>query len=174
MCFTHHKDLAWMIEIFFLFKYILSASRPSWLHVFCFLFWRLGLCYDIIYIKSQFWLTLISSFNSFCEHNAHQHLWTQCEPTLVVGIVATNTSMVVSSIPDNGERGEHHSDPVYLGESQKPEVSEVNLCKQEEDIAGEVAAHMTPPLETRHAPTLQDKSGFHPEESMVEDILGKG
>ncbi len=71
MCFTHHKDLAWMIEIFFLFKYILSALRPSWLHVFCFLFWRLGLCYDIIYIKSQVWLTLISSFNSFCEHNAH-------------------------------------------------------------------------------------------------------
>jgi hypothetical protein len=31
--FTHHKDLAWMIEIFFLFKYILSASKPSWLHV---------------------------------------------------------------------------------------------------------------------------------------------
>jgi len=96
------------------------------------------------------------------------------DPTLVVDTVATNTSMVVSSIPDNGERGEHHSDPVYLGESQKPEVSEVNLCKQEEDIAGEVAAHMTPPLETRHAPTLQDKSGFHPEESMVEDIVGKG
>ncbi len=96
------------------------------------------------------------------------------DPTLVVGTVATNTSMVASSIPDNGERGEHHSDPVYLGESQKPEVSEVNLCKQEEDIAGEVAAHMTPPLETRHAPTLQEKSGFHPEESMVEDIVGKG
>ncbi|CAM6026229.1 unnamed protein product [Sphagnum balticum] len=96
------------------------------------------------------------------------------DPTLVVGTVATNTSMVVSSIPDNGERGEHHSDPVYLGESQKPEVSEVNLCKQEEDITGEVAAHMTPPLETRHAPTLQDKSGFHPEEFMVEDIVGKG
>jgi hypothetical protein len=33
---------------------------------------------------------------------------------------------------------------------------------------------MTPPLETRHAPTLQDKSRFHPEESMVEDIVGKG
>ncbi|CAK9226635.1 unnamed protein product [Sphagnum troendelagicum] len=99
---------------------------------------------------------------------------TDRDPTLVVGTVATNTSMVVSSIPDNGERGEHHSDPLCLGESQKPEVSEVNLCKQEEDIAGEVAAHMTPPLETRHAPTLQDKSGFHPEESMVEDIVGKG
>jgi hypothetical protein len=63
---------------------------------------------------------------------------------------------------------------VYLGESQKPKVSEVNLGKQEEDITGEVAAHMTPPLETRHAPTLQDKAGFHPEESMVEDIVGKG
>jgi hypothetical protein len=99
---------------------------------------------------------------------------TDRDPTLVVGTVATNTSMVVSSIPDNGERGEHHSDPLCLGESQKPEVSEVNLSKQEEDIAGEVAAHMTPPLETRHAPTLQDKSGFHPEESMVEDIVGKG
>ncbi|CAK9876055.1 unnamed protein product [Sphagnum jensenii] len=99
---------------------------------------------------------------------------TDRDPTLVVGTVATNTSMVVSSIPDNGERGEHHSDPLCLGESQKPEVSEVNLCKQEEDIAGEVAAHMTPPLETRHDPTLQDKSGFHPEESMVEDIVGKG
>jgi hypothetical protein len=81
------------------------------------------------------------------------------DPTLVVGIVATNTSMVVSSIPDNVERGEHHLDSVYLGESQKPEV---NLGKQEEDITGEVAAHMTPPLETRHAPTLQDKSRFHP------------
>ncbi|CAK9237586.1 unnamed protein product [Sphagnum troendelagicum] len=96
------------------------------------------------------------------------------DPTLVVGTVATNTSMVVSSIPNNVERGEHHSDSVYLGESEKPEVSEVNLGKQEEDIIGEVAAHMSPPLETRHAPTLQDKSGFHPEQSMVEDIVGKG
>jgi hypothetical protein len=96
------------------------------------------------------------------------------DPTLVVGTVATNTSMVVSSIPDNVERGEHHSDSMYLGKSQKPEVSKVNLSKQEEDITGEVVAHMTPPLETRHAPTLQDKSGFHPEESMVEDIVGKG
>ncbi len=76
------------------------------------------------------------------------------DPRLVVGTVATNTSMVVSSIPDNVERGEHHSDSVYLGESQKPEVSEINLGKQEEDITCEVAAHMTPPLETRHAPTL--------------------
>jgi hypothetical protein len=32
------------------------------------------------------------------------------DPTLVVGTVATNTSMVVSSIHDNVERGEHHSD----------------------------------------------------------------
>ncbi|CAM6060906.1 unnamed protein product [Sphagnum tenellum] len=76
------------------------------------------------------------------------------DPILVVGTVATNTSMVVSSIPDNVERGEHHLDSVYLGESQKPEVSEVNLGKQEEDITGEVVAHMTPPLEARHAPTL--------------------
>ncbi len=51
------------------------------------------------------------------------------DPTLVVGTVATNTSMVISSILDNVERGEHHSDFVYLGESQKPEVSEVNLGK---------------------------------------------
>ncbi len=50
MYFTHHKDLAWMIEIFFLFKYILLALRPNWMHVFCLLFGRLGLCYDIIYI----------------------------------------------------------------------------------------------------------------------------
>jgi hypothetical protein len=45
-------------------------------------------------------------------------------------------------------------------------MGEVNLRKQEEDIAGEsaataaIAAHMSPLFETRPAPTLQHKPAF--------------
>ncbi len=56
-------------------------------------------------------------------------------------------------------------------------MGEVNLCKQEEDIAGEsaaAAAHMSPLFETRPAPTLQHKPAFPAEEPKLEEIEGQG
>jgi hypothetical protein len=56
-------------------------------------------------------------------------------------------------------------------------MGEVNLCKQEEDIAGELVAaavHMSPLFETRPAPTLQRKPAFPAEEPKLEEIEGQG
>ncbi|CAM6043237.1 unnamed protein product [Sphagnum compactum] len=56
-------------------------------------------------------------------------------------------------------------------------MGEVNLRKQEEDIAGEsaaAAAHMSPLFETRPAPTLQHKPAFPAEEPKLEEIEGQG
>ncbi len=56
-------------------------------------------------------------------------------------------------------------------------MGEVNLRKQEEDIAGEsaaAAAHMSPLFETRPAPTLQHKPAFPTEEPKLEEIEGQG
>jgi len=56
-------------------------------------------------------------------------------------------------------------------------MGEVNLHKQEEDIAGEsaaVAAHMSPLFETRPAPTIQHKLEFPAEEPKLEEIEGQG
>jgi len=56
-------------------------------------------------------------------------------------------------------------------------MGEVNLRKQEEDIAGEsaaAAAHMSPLFETRPAPTLHHKLAFLAEEPKLEEIEGQG
>ncbi len=56
-------------------------------------------------------------------------------------------------------------------------MGEVNLRKQEEDIAGESAAavaHMSPLFETKPAPTLQHKPAFPAEEPKLEEIEGQG
>ncbi len=56
-------------------------------------------------------------------------------------------------------------------------MGEVNLRKQEEDIAGELAAtaaHMSPLFETRPAPTIQHKPAFLVEEPKLEKIEGQG
>ncbi len=56
-------------------------------------------------------------------------------------------------------------------------MGEVNLRKQEEDIAGEsatAAAHMSPLFETRPALTLQHKPAFPAEEPKLEEIEGQG
>jgi hypothetical protein len=56
-------------------------------------------------------------------------------------------------------------------------MGEVNLRKQEEDIAGEsaaVAAHMSLLFETRPAPTIQHKPAFPVEEPKLEEIEGQG
>jgi hypothetical protein len=56
-------------------------------------------------------------------------------------------------------------------------MGEVNLCKQEEDIVGELAvaaAHMSPLFEIRPAPTIQHKLAFPAEEPKLEEIEGQG
>ncbi len=56
-------------------------------------------------------------------------------------------------------------------------MGEVNLRKQEEDIAGEstvAVAHMSLLFETRPAPTLQHKLAFPAEEPKLEEIEGQG
>ncbi len=56
-------------------------------------------------------------------------------------------------------------------------MGEVNLRKQEEDIAGEsavAAPHMSPLFETRLAPTIQHKPAFPAKEPKLEEIQGQG